>query len=200
MTRLRQGPVEVVVRHPRTGAATKIHLTERAFTDAVRVVMYSRERGREVPFLIEQAKTGNFAPFAEAALRASRDFYSEMPLGLYYAVTCNEFVNRIRAGEVEPATRGSYAGSWRVRDQMASCQVWPKTELPAGYFRPLRSEVPALLISGDTDPATPARWGEEVHAFLPNSLHVVIPGGHVPVNDCTDSIADAMFDPDRRKG
>jgi pimeloyl-ACP methyl ester carboxylesterase len=156
-------------------------------------MMYSGERGREVPFLIEQAKTGDFDLFAKTAIDTSREFYANMPIGLYYAITCNEFVNRIRPEEVEAATRGSYAGSWRVRDQTASCRVWPKTVLPADYFEPFRSDVPALLISGDTDPASPPRWGEEVHSFLPNSVHLVVPGGHVPDTTCTDSIADAMF-------
>lgn len=193
LARLRHGPVRAWVRHPVTGARTESGLTEQAFADAVRVMMYSGARGREVPFLIEQAKAGDFDPFAEKAINSSREFYANMPMGLYYAVTCSEFVSRIRPEEIESATRGSYAGSWRVRDQMASCQAWPKTLLPDGYFAPFRSDVPALLISGDTDPAAPPHWGEEVHSFLPNSIHLVVPGGHVPKTTCTDSIADAMF-------
>jgi len=192
LARLREGPVEARVRHPVTGASTAIALTERAFTDAVRVMMYSGELGRGVPSLIAQASGGRFDQLAEAVIDANRGFYNA-PLGLYYAVTCNEFVNRIRPGDVAPATRGSYAGDARVRDQMKSCAAWPKTALPGDWFEPFRSNVPALLVSGDTDPASPPRWGEEVHAFLPNSRHLVIPGGHVPVNACTGAIAHAMF-------
>jgi pimeloyl-ACP methyl ester carboxylesterase len=193
LARLRQGPVRASVRHPVTGARTGIALTEKAFADAVRVMMYPGESGREVPFLIAQAKAGDFDLFAEAAIKASRGFYANAPMGLYYAVTCNEFTGRIQPEEVEPATRGSYFGAWRVRDQMASCQGWPKTLLPADYFKPLRSDAPVLLVSGDTDPVSPPRWGEEVHSFLPNSVHLVVPGGHVPESACTHSIADVMF-------
>jgi pimeloyl-ACP methyl ester carboxylesterase len=201
IARLRHGPVRAWVHHPVTGARTEIGLTEEAFADAVRVMMYSGERGRQVPFLIEQAKVGNFDPFAEVAINSSRKFYTaNMPLGVYYAVTCNEFVNRIRPEEVESSTRGSYAGTWRVRYQMAACQLWPKTVLPSGYFEPFRSDVPALLISGDTDPASPPRWSEEVHSFLPNSAHLIVPGGHVPDSACTDSIAAAMFRTGSTKG
>lgn len=200
LARLRQRPARAWVRDPVTGTRTEIDLTEQAFADAVRVLMYSGARGREVPFLIEQAKARNFYPFAETVINSSHEFYANMPMGLYYAVTCNEFVNRIRPEEVEPATRGSYAGSWRVRDQMASCQVWPKTVLPADYFAPFRSDVPALLISGNTDPGTPPRWGEEVHSFLPNSVHLVVPGGHVPDSTCADLIADAVIRTGSTKG
>jgi pimeloyl-ACP methyl ester carboxylesterase len=200
LARLRQGPVSATVRHPVTGAKVHIDLTEKAFADAVRVMMYSGEKGREVPFLIARARAGDFDLLAETAVNANRGFYAAMPLGLYYAVTCNEFVARIRPGDVEPAVRGSYAGAWRVREQMASCAVWPKTVLPADYFKPFRSDVPALLISGDTDSAAPPRWGEVVHAFLPNSVHIVVPGGHVPATPCTDAIADAMFRSGSTKG
>ncbi len=200
LARLRQGPVRARVRHPVTAAQTEVDLTEEAFVDAVRVTMYSGERGREVPFLLAQANAGGFDSLAETTINAIRGMYAGAPFGLYYAVTCNEFVNRIQSEEVEPATRGSYLGSWRVKHQMASCQVWPKTILPTDYFEPFRSDVPVLLISGDTDPASPPRWGEEVHSFLPNSVHLVVPGGHVPITPCTDSIANAMFRSGSTKG
>src|SRR4030095_1957325 len=117
LRKAREQPVETFVRHPTTGARTKIRLSERAFADAVRVMMY--HTSREVPFLIEKASAGDFSPFAEAALHANRDIYSGGRLGLHYCITCNEFVSRINPEEIEPATRGSYLGSWRVRGQMA---------------------------------------------------------------------------------
>ena len=193
LARLRQGPVRTRVRHPVTGAPTPIDLTERAFADAVRVMLYSGERGRGVPYLVAKARAGDFDELAEAAIDANRGFYAGAPLGLNYAVTCNEFVARIRPQDVGPATEGSFAGAWRVDDQMASCAVWPRSELPAGFFAPFRSRVPVLLISGDTDPASPPHWGAKAHGFLTRSLHLVVPGAHVPVSDCTNSLAGQLF-------
>lgn len=179
---------------PSSGARTRIHLSERAFADAVRVMMYSGEQARKLPLLIEQARSGDFHPFAESAVRASRGIYTGARLGLHYAITCNEFVARIRPEEIEPATRGSFLGAWRVRDQMAACQTWPRTDLPADFLAPFRSDVPAVLVSGDTDPVAPPRWGEEVRSFLPNAIHLVVPGGgHTPDDACTRSIRAALF-------
>jgi pimeloyl-ACP methyl ester carboxylesterase len=136
----------------------------------------------------------DFNPFADAAVRTIRGFYTGARMGLHYAITCNEFVGRIRPEEVEPATRGSYLGAWRVKGQMAACKVWPKTDLPGDYFVRFRSDVPAVLISGDTDPAAPPRWGEEVKSFMPNAIHLVVPGGgHTPDNACIRSIKSEMF-------
>jgi pimeloyl-ACP methyl ester carboxylesterase len=194
LAKVHQAPVLTWVRHPTTAARTEVHLSESAFADAVRVMMYSGERAREVPFLIEQAKAGDFNPFAEAAVRTVRGFYTGARFGLHFAITCNEFVNRIRPEEVEPATRGSYFGAWRVKGQMALCTTWPKTQLPRDFFDPFRSEVPGVLVSGDTDPVSPPRWGDEVKSFMPNAVHLVVfGGGHTPDNDCTRSIRSEVF-------
>jgi pimeloyl-ACP methyl ester carboxylesterase len=192
LKKVRERPVATFVKHPVTGARTEIHLTERAFADAVRVMMYRTPR--DVPFLVEQASAGDFSLFAEAALHANRDVYTGAREGLYYCITCNEFVRRIKPEEIEPATRGSYLGSWRVRDQMAACKDWPKTDLPADYFEPFRLGTPAVLVSGGDDSASPPNWGEEVKSFMPRAIHVVVPGGaHTPENACTRSIRHELF-------
>jgi pimeloyl-ACP methyl ester carboxylesterase len=47
------------------------------------------------------------------------------------------------------------------------------------WRQPFRSGVPALLLSGEADPATPPRWAEELLKVLPNARHVVLAGqGH----------------------
>ncbi len=194
LNKVREAPVATWVKHPVTGARTDIHLTERAFADAVRTMMYRSQKARELPFLIEQALAGDFSPFAEAALRSSRDIYSGGRMGLHYCITCNEFVRRIHPEEIEPATRASFLGSWRARDQMAACKHWSKTDLPVDYFEPFSLETPAVLVSGATDSASPPKWGEVVKSYMPNAIHVVVPGdAHTPENECTRSIRHELF-------
>lgn len=194
LNKVREAPVATWVKHPMTGARTDIHLTERAFADAVRTMMYRSLKARELPFLIEQAIAGDFSPFAEAALRSSRDIYSGGRMGLHYCITCNEFVRRIHPEEIEPATRESFLGSWRVRDQMAACKHWSKSDLPADYFEQFSLETPAVLVSGATDSASPPKWGEVVKSYMPNAIHIVVPGdAHTPENECTRSIRHELF-------
>ena len=194
LNKVREAPVATWVKHPVTGARTDIQITERAFADAVRTMMYRSRKARELPFLIEQALAGDFSPFAEAALRSSHDIYSGGRMGLHYCITCNEFVRRIRPEEIEPATRASFLGSWRVRDQMAACKHWPKTDLPADYFEPFNLETPAVLVSGATDSASPPKWGEVAKSYMPNAIHVVVTGdAHTPENECTRSIRRELF-------
>jgi len=192
LRKLREKPAETFVRHPTTGARTTIHLTERAFADAVRVMMYRTPRS--VPFLVEQAAAGDFSPFAEAGLRANRGVYSGGRMGLHYCITCNEFVSRIKLEDIEPATRGSYLGSWRVRDQMAACNEWPRTELPPDFFEPFQVDTPTVVVSGSNDSASPPNTGEEAKKFLTNAIHVVVPGaGHTPETAWLRSIRHELF-------
>jgi pimeloyl-ACP methyl ester carboxylesterase len=202
LKKVREAPVLTSVQHPVTGARTEIHLTERAFGDALRTMMYRSASARQIPFLIGQALAGDFSPFAEAAVRSSRDIYSGGNMGIHYAITCNEFVSRIKPEDVEPATRGSFLGSWRVREQMAACKDWPKTELPPDYFEPFRSDVPAILVSGETDStASLGKWAKEVASFMTSSIYIVVPGGgHTPDNECERAIRHEFFRTGSTKG
>jgi pimeloyl-ACP methyl ester carboxylesterase len=188
LARLRKAPARVQVPHPVTGAPVALRLSASAFGDGLRVQLYSAEAGRKVPLLLQRARAGDLAPFALAALQSNRGLRRSLALGLLLSVTCAEDVARIRPGEVARETAGSFIGDFRVRGQMQACAQWPKGELPADYARPFRSEVPALLVSGNLDPVTPPQWGEVARRTLPDSLHVVNPGGHGEGSECLERI------------
>jgi pimeloyl-ACP methyl ester carboxylesterase len=194
LARLRRGPVATSARHPDTGARSEIQLTEEGFVDAMRVFLYRSTSAREIPYLIEQAAAGDFSAFADVAVRSARGFYGAVRGGVAFAVTCNEFVNRIRPEEVAPAGRGSFLGTWRIDRQRAACAIWPATDLPADYLASFRSDVPALIVGGDTDPVTPPSWANEIRTILPNSAIVIIPqAGHTEENVCVLGIRHAFF-------
>jgi pimeloyl-ACP methyl ester carboxylesterase len=191
LKKLHAGPVLTSVHNPITGEPTEIHLTERAFGDAVRLILY--HNAYDIPFFIKEAIHGNFSPFAEEALRVNREIYSAGKMGLYYAITCNEFVSRIQPQEVEPATRGTFLGSWRVHDQMEACKDWPKSELPNDYFEPIRVNIPIVVVSTEADPSG-FSWSKDVAFLMPNAVQVIVPGvGHTSDNDCLRSIRHALF-------
>jgi pimeloyl-ACP methyl ester carboxylesterase len=61
----------------------------------------------------------------------------------------------------------------------AQCAVWPKGKRADDFRKPLAGEVPVLAISGELDPVTPPRYGDEVVKTLPKGRHLVLPGqGH----------------------
>jgi pimeloyl-ACP methyl ester carboxylesterase len=104
---------------------------------------------------------------------------------MFLSVTCAEDVARIRDGEIPQATRGTFAGDVMVTSLKSACSNWPKGVLPADYHKPVRANVPVLVLSGALDPMTPARYGAEVAKSLPNSRHIVMEGiAHNPFPDC----------------
>lgn len=189
LTGLAKAPAPTSVRHPVTGASIPLRLTRQMFVEHLRSILYSDKRRTEVPYLLHRASAGDFAPFAQLAVDRARGSNTNFPYGLHLAVTCGEFVRRIRKSEIEPATRGSFYGDARVEGQMAACRHWPRTRLPADFFREFKSGVPALMITGHADPVTPPEWGERARRILPNSIHLVIPGAHFASNDCTEKVA-----------
>jgi pimeloyl-ACP methyl ester carboxylesterase len=193
LERLRAEPARVRVPHPVTGLPTEVRLGASGFADALRVMLYSIDSGRRVPLLLRRARAGDLGPFAEAALRSSRGFTQSIRAGLLLSFTCAEDVSRIRPAEVATETAGSFIGAQRVRNQMAACSVWPKGDVPQDYYRPLRSQVPAILVSGNLDPVTPPSWGEIALRYFPNGIHIVLPGTHTPTNDCVNDLGRRLF-------
>ena len=64
----------------------------------------------------------------------------------------------------------------------AGCAVWPKGKRTADFHEPLESDVPVLLMSGEFDPVTPPRYGEQTKSGLSHSRHLVAKGqGHIVI-------------------
>ena len=76
------------------------------------------------------------------------------------------------------------------------CTGWPTPALPEGYYEPVRSDAPTLLLSGVLDPVTPPRWADLAAETLPNSRHLIAPGaGHnVAPLGCVPRLMEAFID------
>lgn len=184
--RLSVAPADVTVRHPETGEEVKLKLSSGAFADALRVIMYSDNT--DVPLLIHRAFAGDYDAIAQRGLRSDRSLRNILSFGMLLCVTCAEDIDRIDPDSIERETGGTFLGDARVRQQIAVCEFWPRSNLPVDYGDPVSVDVPVLLLSGTLDPVTPPRWGEEAARHLPNSLHLVVPGTHGVGGGCITSI------------
>jgi pimeloyl-ACP methyl ester carboxylesterase len=68
-------------------------------------------------------------------------------------------------------------GTYRIEQQIAACQVWPRGTADPARVTPLQSSIPTLLISGEFDPVTPPKYAAEVARTLSNAVHVTVPKG-----------------------
>lgn len=174
LERLKKGPVEVEVQNPRPG---KVRLSRDLAAEAIRYMLYAPGPASQVPFVLHRAAQGDFVPLAEAALGYRRELVGTGSNGMYLSITCAEDLPWIKRGEGEQMAANTFLGDYRYQQQRAACELWPRGAIPADYFEPIRSHVPALILSGEWDPVTPPSNGELVAQHLPNNLHVVVRHG-----------------------
>jgi pimeloyl-ACP methyl ester carboxylesterase len=177
--RLAREPVPVETRLPGGGDRVfRFRLSLGEFNEALRNRLYGEESG-EIPLYLSRASQGDFSDFARGALLQRRAVsQGVLAAGLFLSVTCAEDVAFIDPEEAKRLAAGTFLGTWRVDQQAEACRIWPRGTLPKGYWEDVRSDVPALLISGQRDPVAPPVWGDQVLRHLPNGRHVVIAQGY----------------------
>lgn len=178
LDRLDEGPVDARVANPGTGQPVTLSLDRSTLGSTIRFMLYAPETARQIPSFVHRAAAdSDYAPIVAFALAIRRALDGVVAMGMHLSVTCGEDVPFIDPGRIGPETRGTFLGDARVRGQIAACQLWPRGSLPDDYRRPVSSDAPVLMISGELDPVTPPYRSEEVARTLPNAVRVVVPGG-----------------------
>lgn len=145
---------------------------------AVFLLSYLPETASLLPSLVLRARQGDVGPLAAQALLAGGDVTSSVSRPLNFSVLCSEDVPFFPP-PAEASEAGTYLGGQMRESYERVCSVWPRRAVDASWKAPFRSDVPALLLSGEADPATPPSWGEAALAGLPRGKHVVLRGhGH----------------------
>jgi pimeloyl-ACP methyl ester carboxylesterase len=169
----------IAISDPRTGESKDVPVTFDLIIGALQPLTYAPELSGLIPELLDRAKAGDYAPLLATVDIVTGNLAEQMNAALHYSVTCAEDVPRIGAGDLAKTLAGVRGASLANR-VIAVCDVWPKGTMPADFATPVKSDVPALLLSGALDPVTPPAYGEEVAKTLTNSRHVVAGGlGHI---------------------
>ena len=163
--------------HPRYQSKTSLTLTARQFSGLIFSVLYSRELSALLPQVIHQADQGNFQPLANLNFLAE-DNMKKMSIneGMRYSVICNEdYQVSIRKSVILDE---KFLGFDMADDISRICAIWPTSTTSKEYFFPVKSDKPALLLSGGFDPVTPQVWAEKAAENLSLSSSLVAEGGH----------------------
>jgi len=176
LARTEKEPAIVKLHDPDTGAPHELRLTRHGVAQTIRYMLYVPGTAVLVPLYVHAAAEGDFTPLGKTAAMFAR-FAGGMSDGFFLSVTCSEDVPFIRAGEAADAVRGTFLDDFRIRAQQEACRQWTVPPIPTSEMEPVRTRVPALLISGERDPVTPARWAEQMLRTMPNGVRVVVPDG-----------------------
>jgi len=185
LAQLEKQPARVEYSPPDKDATTAVEIQRDVFAEKIRSWMYGRDKAARIPLIVHHAADGDFAPFLQQAIGPSiPDFVAD---GMYLSVTCAEDVPFISQEEAAKLSAGNPFGNYRVFQQRRACGIWPRGDIPTDFLEPVHSNAPVLIFSGNMDPVTPPKYGEEAAGHLPNSRHVIVPEAGHGVDGLTDA-------------
>jgi pimeloyl-ACP methyl ester carboxylesterase len=178
LQRLDANPARVEAMHPRTGLRETVTIPARVVAGVLFGALYSPLTASLVPTLIARAEQNDFQNLLALAY-ADEGSAENMSVGMQLSVLCSEDATRVTADDVGRESASTVFGLHLLRGQLKACEMWPRGEVDDSYFDAVKSDVPALVLSGDVDPVTPPGWGDSVASHLTNARHITVPAtGH----------------------
>jgi len=149
-----------------------------------RSLTYRPYSATDLPWLIHRAYAGDWKPIEQGILENAAGGDAALTFGFLFSITCNDDVAFINEQAIARETQGTFLRDYRVRQQQAACRQWPKN--PTATDRtPIKSAVPTLFVSGDSDAATPLWFTERVAAGFSQHAEVIAAGqGHTEWSEC----------------
>jgi pimeloyl-ACP methyl ester carboxylesterase len=179
--RLDAGEVRVHV----PGAPDPVLLGRGRIAEWVRSQLYRPHDAAALPWYLHRAYAGDWSPIIDNMLSHARDVEQDLSLGLFFSITCNEDLPFVNEKDIPAATRNTFLGDYRLRQQQAACSLWPRGRLPKGYHQPVSSSTPTLFVTGDLDGGTPLWFSDRVAKGFSNQVTIVAHGqGHTEWNEC----------------
>ncbi len=182
---------QLTLVHPSTGKQLTIDVNREVMDTAVRLLSYSNLTQSMLPLLIHITASGDWQPMVSQSLQVSASLQSEISLGMHNSVVCSEDAPFMR--EDDQTTEKLLNIPHLIR---LLCQDWPRGTVFDDQHKSPVSSVPVLILSGELDPVTPPRFGEQAAQHLSNKRHIVVPGqGHNVIQaGCIPGLAKQFLD------
>lgn len=166
-----------------------VTLSRGAFVSALRPLLYQPAIVSQLPQIIHRAFENDLNPFATIAVAMRRAVNQAIARGMAFSVGCSEAFPFISEADIRRETAGTYLEDFDAKIYQKNCAIWPHAAVSKDFLKPVHSDVPALLITGAEDPATPPSWAEHAAEGLSESRLVVIPHGtHLTASQCIDNM------------
>jgi pimeloyl-ACP methyl ester carboxylesterase len=153
-----------------------------------RSLTYRPYSSTELPWMIHRAYGGDWEPIKQGILAQAAGIDSALSFGFLLAITCNDDVPFITEADIARETRDTFLKDYRVRQQQSACAHWPKNPTPTDRT-PVKSSIPTMFLSGDSDGASPLWFVERVAPNFPQRAEIVVGNqGHTEWSDCAGRI------------
>jgi pimeloyl-ACP methyl ester carboxylesterase len=180
--RRRFGPEKqpLTIADPDTGLPLPLEFDRSILNAALRFLSYNAIEASLLPTLLHQAALGNFAPLASQVVLMSRQIGDQLASGMQNTVICSED-EPLFASSTSDRLRiaRTYQGADQLDALAEICKIWPRGPVDSDLHKPLRSDIPTLLLSGEADPVTPPADAERAAQGLRHHRSLVLRGeGH----------------------
>jgi len=201
--RLNADPVPIQLTDPRTGEQRDAWLTGDGIVSNMTVFMYQTTMLPLLPEAIYDVYQGDYDLMVQLS-SARLSLLSASSRGMMLSVVCAEdLIGRtpddLKAtlDSVPPQLVGS--ADWETTKRYSIfgiCEQWPVPQVDPSFKEPLVSDLPALVLSGEYDPVTPAKWGRLVASYLSQGTFYEFPGIAHSVNmasECARSVTQSFL-------
>jgi pimeloyl-ACP methyl ester carboxylesterase len=186
--KLEKAPAHFDVENGAAGTQS-VTLSRGMFVAALRPLLYIPAVVSEFPYMIHRAYRDDWSIYGSAVIQVRNAIDKQIDRGMSLSVICAEDIPGTTEAMIRRDTTGTYLGDSQVRAYQKACGDWVKGAIPKDYYAPIRSAVPALLISGALDPATPPEASAQAAKDLSNSRVVVVKEGtHGTGSPCIDGL------------
>lgn len=170
----------VSVPDPASGARVSFQFGAAHLASALRLMSYTAEYAALLPLLLHGAAHQDYAPLASQYLLSARAYGQLIATGMHNSVVCAEDVPYWDAASIDRARLAdTYLGTATLDGLKSVCRLWPRGPADADLHAPLSSDVPALLLSGSADPATPPEFARAAARGFRHVLALELQGfGH----------------------
>lgn len=177
--KLQAQPIAVQVPDPRSFVVSERKLTAARLAGLVRLYTYNSATSALLPLMLNEATRGNYAPLLGQEQLMSDDVNARITGGMGLSVGCAEDAGLLTNRSEDQRT---LLGNNLIEFFQTACTVWPHQAPPADFHDAFKSSLPVLILSGEFDPVTPARYAEEIQAGLTNARVLLAPGqGHAVI-------------------
>jgi len=176
MATLAKTPPMVRYRDAISGESLEEKLTPGHIAMLARMFAYAPAAAGLLPLQLKEAAQGRYESLMALSKLLTGTLGDSIMHGMQLSVICSEDADELTA---DPADAGSLLGTVMIEVLKVQCEVWPRGQRPAAFRKPLAGNMPVLVLSGEFDPVTPPRYGNEVLKPLTNARHLIVRGqGH----------------------
>jgi pimeloyl-ACP methyl ester carboxylesterase len=171
---LRDEPRQITIINPVSGEPQEMRLTADTLGVAIRFLSYASETQALIPLLVHDAlTTSDLSRLASQAILVMTGLSEMLAKGMELSVMCSEDYPFI---DFSADYSDTLMGNILLDIIGLQCKVWPHGEVPEGFHKPVVSDLPVLLMSGERDPVTPPHYAAQTAETFPNSLNLVARG------------------------